>query len=73
MVVRESFYLRSQHSGPGFVPTEVHDEVGADVPDVVRVRGERCEDVEQMFGVHVLRCDPLRFCESWLAGFEFNP
>ena len=54
MVIRESFYFWSQYSESRFVPFEVGNEIGAGVPDVVRVRVEKCEDVEKVFDIHVL-------------------
>ena len=70
MIIRESFYFWSQHSEPWFVPLEVSNEIGAGVPGVIRNRVEGCEDIEEVFNIHVLRPDPPRFSKLRLVRFE---
>jgi hypothetical protein len=68
MVVRECLDLWSQYSESRFVPMEVIQETGACLPDDFRAWIERCEDVKQVFDVHVLRCDPSRFSKLGSSG-----
>ena len=46
MVVRKAFDLRLQHGEPLFVPKYMSHEIGAGIPDVVRVRIDGCEDIK---------------------------
>ena len=72
MIIRESLYSWSQHSRPWFVTAEVPHKVTAGVPGVVRDRLEGCENFEQVFDIHVFRCDPLRFNEPRLVRVEIT-
>jgi hypothetical protein len=49
-----------------FCAKKVPHEIGAGTPDAVRVWIDRCEDVEQVLDVYVLRRDPLCFDEVGL-------
>jgi hypothetical protein len=61
MAVWESLELWPQHNQPWFVPTEVPHEIGTGTPDAVRVQVNGCEDIEQVFDIHIFRHDPSCF------------
>jgi hypothetical protein len=72
MVIWESFYLWHQHSEPWLVFMEMIQKISTGVPGVVRIHVKGCEDIEQVFDIHVLRSDPLRFVEPRLVTFEIT-
>ena len=67
IVIRECFDLWSQHDKPWFMLIEVIHKSGADIPDILRVSIDRCEDIEQVLDVHILWHDPSRFFKAGLV------
>ena len=55
MAIWESFDLWPQYDQPWFVSIKVAHEKNAGVPCVDRARVNRCEDIEQVLDVHILR------------------
>lgn len=47
-------------------------EIATGGPDVVGVCVDGCEDIEQMFDIRVLRCDPPRLFVAGLVGINFD-
>ena len=72
MVIRESFDPRPQNDESIFVSHEMYHEVVTGIPDAVRVQVDSCEDIEQVFNVYVLRCDPSCFSEVGLARIKVD-
>jgi len=58
MIIRKSFNLWLQNDES---PIKVSHEIGTDPPDAIGVLVDRCEDIEQMLDICVLRYYPLRF------------
>jgi hypothetical protein len=72
MVIREPFDLSPQHGKPRFVPIYVVHEMKTGIPDVGRVFVDGCEDIEEVFDVHILRRDPSCFFETGLVRIDIN-
>ena len=58
MIIWEPFDLWLQDDESLFVANEVLDKVCAGIPDAVRIRIDRREDIEQVLDIYILRRDP---------------
>ena len=59
MIAWESFNLGPRYSESYFVQVEVPHETGIGFLDIIRVRANGYEDIEQMLDIYIPRRDPV--------------
>ena len=72
VVIRRTFYFWPQYSGPRLVPDEMHHEICAGIPDVVRDRIEGGKRTEEVLDIHVRGRGPPCFSKSGRVRFEMD-
>ena len=72
MIIGKRFNLWPQHCLPRVVPTEEKQKADTGSPDLIRVRIDGHQDIEQMLNIRVLRDDPSCFSESGRSGIDVS-
>src|ERR1700753_698588 len=70
MIIGKVLNFWPQNSLPRLLSIEVSQKVFTGSPDLVRVRVDGRENIEQMLNIRILRGDPSCFFESGRAGSE---